>query len=75
MKIELQINNYIIDKDGKQKISDVPPFIKNDRTFVPLRFISETLNYNVKWNDDTKTVTIYPLMIGCQKQLFQNYPI
>lgn len=36
---------------------DVPPIIKNDRTFVPLRVIGEIFG-KVDWNGDTRTVTI-----------------
>ena len=32
--------------------------IRNDRTLVPLRFISEMLACDVDWDKDTKTVTI-----------------
>lgn len=38
---------------------DVVPFLKDSRTFVPVRFVSEALGYNVDWNDKTKEVTIY----------------
>lgn len=34
------------------------PHIKDSRTFVPLRFISENLGYKVDWDDATKTVTV-----------------
>ena len=37
---------------------DVPAMIKDDRTFVPLRFIAELLNCEVEWNENTYTVTI-----------------
>ena len=37
---------------------DVPAMIKDDRTFVPLRFIAELLNCDVEWNENTYTVTI-----------------
>ncbi len=36
---------------------DVPPFIENSRTMVPLRAIFEALGAEVKWDGDTKTVT------------------
>ncbi len=36
---------------------DVPPFIENSRTLVPLRAIFEALGAEVKWDGDTKTVT------------------
>ena len=32
--------------------------IVNDRTFVPLRAVNETLGYKVDWDQDTYTVTI-----------------
>lgn len=34
------------------------PMIKDSRTFVPIRFISEQLGYKVDWDGETKTVTI-----------------
>ena len=36
---------------------DVPPMIKNNRTFVPLRVIGEMFG-KVEWNQETRTVTI-----------------
>ncbi len=37
---------------------DVKPYILNDRTFVPIRFISEQLGATVKWNSDTSEIII-----------------
>ncbi len=34
------------------------PTINNSRTFIPVRFVSEHLNYNVAWDGETKTITI-----------------
>jgi len=36
----------------------VSPIIMNDRTFVPLRFVAESLGCVVDWNGITRTVTI-----------------
>lgn len=36
----------------------VPATIIENRTLVPLRFISESLGATVNWNEDTKTVNI-----------------
>ena len=36
------MNNYAY-------VLDEAPFIKNDRTFVPLRFIGEALGADVEW--------------------------
>ncbi len=37
---------------------DVAPVLKNDRTLVPVRFMSEALAMNVGWDDETQTVYI-----------------
>lgn len=37
---------------------EYPPFIKNKRTFVPLRFIVEGLGGNVEWDGDERKVTV-----------------
>jgi len=47
-----------IEYNGKIIKSDVSPFIENDRTLVPIRFISETLGYKVLWDNDSRKVTI-----------------
>lgn len=47
---------------------DVSPYIENGRTFIPVRAVSESLKYNVLWNeedfsvkidDGIKTITLY----------------
>ncbi len=35
-----------------------PPVITNNRTFIPVRFVSEILGYNVSWDGATQTVII-----------------
>lgn len=45
------VNNHIV-------YSDVHPYIKNNRTFVPIRFIAEELGYDVKWNGAQRKVTM-----------------
>ena len=42
---------------GYQEI-DQPPVLLNDRTLVPLRFVSEAYGCQVGWDDATQTVTI-----------------
>lgn len=44
--------------DGKRAESDTAPVIKNDRTLVPIRVVSEALGADVKWNGENKSVTI-----------------
>lgn len=59
MNIKLTIDRNIINVDGVDIQYDVAPFIKGDRTFVPIRFVSETLGYNVSWDDKEKSVYIF----------------
>ncbi|MCR8642925.1 copper amine oxidase N-terminal domain-containing protein [Paenibacillus sp. N1-5-1-14] len=39
---------------------DTPPELINGRTFVPLRYVSESLGKTVKWEEATQTVLITP---------------
>ena|GEM_PF-1250951 len=57
-RIELEINNDVAIVDGKQVYMDVPAKIKNSRTFVPLRFVSENMGAKVDWDNDSRTVII-----------------
>ena len=43
--------------DGVNVISDVNPEIKNDRTMVPLRVISENLGATVHWTNSEITLS------------------
>lgn len=43
---------------GKTVTLDSSAFIENDRTYLPLRFISENLGAKVEWDETTQTVTI-----------------
>lgn len=51
-EIELQIDNKIAKVNGEEITLDVAPFIEDDITIVPLRFISEVLGKDVKWNQE-----------------------
>lgn len=61
--IELWINkSYCFVNGIRQELpSSVPPSIIHNRTFVPLRFVSETLNAEVQWDGKKQMITvIYP---------------
>ena len=59
-EILAHFNNIKITVNGQQIETDVkaPPFIYNDRTYVPLRFVSEALGADVGWDSKTKTAII-----------------
>jgi len=44
--------------NGKFVVTDAAPVVKNSRTLVPIRFVSDALGANVAWNDSEKKVTI-----------------
>jgi len=56
--IAMQVGSTTVMVNGKSYTIDAPPVIKNGRTFVPIRFISEHLGAKVDWDESTRTVTI-----------------
>lgn len=56
--LELFIDKTAYQANGQAVTADVSPQIINDRTFVPIRLISEQLGAKVGWNNDTRTVLI-----------------
>ena len=57
MKAELQINNNIVVINEKQFVYDTAPFIKDNRTFVPVRFL-EDIGFNIDWLENERKVII-----------------
>ena len=57
-KITLQIGSKAVRVDGKTQQLPVAPVITESRTFIPVRFVSEVLGYEVGWDGATQTVTI-----------------
>ena len=47
-----------VEKSVDSTNNQVVPFIKNDRTLVPVRFISENMGAKVGWEASTSTVTV-----------------
>jgi hypothetical protein len=56
--IIVKIGNTQATVNGETKNLDVPAQIINDRTMVPVRFISESLGAKVDWDENSQTVTI-----------------
>ena len=57
-RVEFSIDNTTAFVNGKSETMDVPARLINDQTFVPLRFLSENLGYNVEWDNDARTAVI-----------------
>lgn len=56
--IKLTIDSDIAFLNNEKQNIDVAPVIKNDRTMLPIRFIAESFNFNVEWNEQTQEVKI-----------------
>lgn len=66
--ITLTIGSNIAVVDSKTVLMDTKAKIYNDRTYVPIRFVSENFGYNVEWEGSTRSVYIVD-----KENLSQNY--
>ncbi|ERN51830.1 copper amine oxidase N-terminal domain-containing protein [Alkalihalophilus marmarensis] len=57
-KIMLKIDSNQVNVNGQPQTIDVAPTIIGGRTYVPLRFISETIGAVVKWEPASKTAIV-----------------
>lgn len=56
--VELWIGSNTTRVDGKAGTTDVAPQIMNDRTMLPIGFISQSLGLDISWNADNQQVLI-----------------
>lgn len=56
--VAVQVGNNYANKNNSPVKLDVAPKIVNERTLIPLRFVSEALGCDVKWDEETMTITI-----------------
>jgi hypothetical protein len=57
--IECTIGNPVAYLNGEPVMPEKPPELIAERTFVPLRFLAESIGLEVVWNDSTKTIELY----------------
>lgn len=57
-QVHIPIEGYIALINGEKSPLDTPTRLINGYTFVPLRFISENLGYDVNWYNETRTIKI-----------------
>ena len=53
-----QIDSDTAYVNDEQRKLDAPAYLKNDKTLIPIRFLSEALGYRVEWSEETKTASI-----------------
>ena len=79
--IELSIGKAKYRVDDSVSEFDSVPFIKNDRTYIPIRFISEALGASVEWVPETRRViirseeAIIEMQINNRKMKINNYEV
>lgn len=56
--IILQLDNTNASVNGESVKLDVAPFLKDGRTLVPLRFVTEALGANLEWNGKEESITL-----------------
>ncbi len=76
--IELFIGSNKIFVNGEEREIDVSPFIFNGRTYVPIRFITESLGGNISYDEKERSIlfTLYDkvvLMWVDKKNYFVNF--
>lgn len=57
-RVLFTVNSEIAYLNDEEYILDSPPIIINERTFVPIRFVSEGLGFDVEWNENLQQITI-----------------
>lgn len=58
ISIAMQVGSDFFTRNGKEIYLDSPAVIRDSRTLVPVRAISEALSMKVDWNGDTRVVTV-----------------
>ena len=53
--VRLTLGDTLAFVNEETKKLDTPPFLRDDRTFVPVRFLAESLGAEVFWEDETRT--------------------
>ena len=57
-RVDVTLNSKTANVNGKKVAVNVPPFLYKNKTYVPIRFLSENLGGNVKWNQQAQKVEI-----------------
>ncbi|UMZ73804.1 phosphodiester glycosidase family protein [Natranaerofaba carboxydovora] len=60
LEISMWIDNEYVIVNDKETETDSPVFIENDRSYAPLRFLAEWFEYDVKWNEESRSVDLTP---------------
>ena len=62
--VELTMGSSIMKVNGANIVLDAAPYQSKDRTLVPVRAISESLDCEVHWNEETKVIEIFKKLVS-----------
>lgn len=62
-EVVLTINSNVADVNGVAQTMQIPAKIINDKTMIPLRFVAEAINKEVKWDNSTRVANICDVMV------------
>ena len=59
-RLVIDSKNLVVTVNGVQKevVMDVEPFVSNNRTMLPIRFVAEALGFEVEWDNANRTVIL-----------------
>nr|WP_285876868.1 copper amine oxidase N-terminal domain-containing protein [Fictibacillus phosphorivorans] len=74
--IHFKLNSKLVLINGKETIIDVAPTAKNNRAFIPIRFISEQFGAAVKWLSNEQTpYTFKGELTSLLKPFYKGMPL
>jgi hypothetical protein len=71
LNIKLKLGSKQATVNGQKKELAVAPKIENKRTLVPLRFVGESSNNLVNWNNDTQTIQIASTELSYDSEIYE----
>ena len=60
MLVQMSVGNKTLYVNGQPVEMDVSPLVKNGRTYLPARFVSEAFGYEVGWDANSRAVLVGP---------------
>lgn len=66
VSVEMAVGGNILYVNDSPREMDVTPVIKNGRTYLPARYVAESLGYKVRWDAANRSVFIEPERAAAQ---------
>ena len=71
--VAVTMGSSIMKVNGDNIVLDAAPYQSKDRTLVPVRAISEALDCEVHWTEETQTVDIYKKLVSTGNVTYDGY--